>query len=102
VKSLPGVKKVIDSYPDSAVTLIAVNQSESKSKIESFLQSRELDLTVAMDDGDLSDVFKVEAIPQTVIIDAAGKIQFVKVGASKDMEAKLKAAIDSLLDKPTQ
>lgn len=98
VKSLPGVKKVIDGYPESAVTLITVNQNESKTKIESFLETRNLDLKVAMDEGEISNSFNVEAIPQTVIIDADGKIQFVKVGASNDMENKLRIAIDSLLD----
>lgn len=98
VKSLPGITQVIDNYPESSVQLIAVNQNESKQKIESFLESRKLDLNVATDDGDISEKFNVEAIPQTVIIDAAGKIQFVKIGASNDMEKKLRAAIDSLLD----
>ena len=98
VKSLPGIKKVIDSYPESAVKLITVNQNESKQKIESFLKTRELELQVALDEGEISEAFNVEAIPQTVIIDADGKIQFVKVGASSDMEKKLRNAIDSLLD----
>ena len=98
VKSLPDIKKVTDGYPESSVTLITVNQNESKAKIKSFLETRKLDLKVAMDKGKLSEAFNVEAIPQTVIIDADGKIQFVKVGATNDMEKKLRIAIDSLLD----
>ena len=98
VKSLPNVKKVIDGYPESKVTLIAINQNESKAKIKSFLKSRKFDFKVAMDDGEISDEFNVKAIPQTVIIDADGKIQFVKVGVSNGMEKKLRNAIDSLLD----
>ena len=89
---------MIDGYPESTVTLITISQNESKTKIKSFLKSRELDFKVAMDDGEISDKFKVEAIPQTVIIDADGKIQFVKVGVANDMEKKLRNAIDSLLD----
>jgi len=98
VKSLPGIKKVIDSYPDSSVSLITINQNESKQKIKSFLEKRKLDLKVALDDGEISEKFNVEAIPQTVVIGPEGKIQFVKVGASNDMEKKLRVAIDSLLD----
>ena len=98
VKSLPNVKKVIDGYPESTVTLITINQNESKEKVKSFLKSRKLDFKVAMDDGEISDKFKVEAIPQTVIVDADGKVQFVKVGVTNDMEKKLRNAIDSLLD----
>ena len=66
--------------------------------MKSFLKSRKLDFKVAMDDGEISDKFKVEAIPQTVIVDADGKVQFVKVGVTNDMEKKLRNAIDSLLD----
>ncbi len=102
VKSLPDVKKVIDSYPESSVTLITINQNESKTKIKSFLKTRELDLAVVLDDGEISESFDVQAIPQTVIIDAAGKIRFVKVGVSNDMQKKLRTAIDSLLDAPEE
>ena len=98
VKSLPDIKKVIDTYPDSAVSLITVNQNESKEKIKAFLKSRKIDLTVALDKGDIAEKFNVEAIPQTVIIDSEGKIQFVKTGISNDMHEKLKDAIDSLLN----
>ena len=89
---------MIDGYPESTVTLITINQNESKEKVKSFLKSRKLDFKVAMDDGEISDKFKVEAIPQTVIVDADGKVQFVKVGVTNDMEKKLRNAIDSLLD----
>ena len=98
VKSLPDVKKVIDTYPDSAVRLVTVNQNESSDKIKAFLKSRKIDLTVALDKGDIAEKFDVEAIPQTVIIDGEGKIQFVKTGISNDMHEKMKDAIDSLLD----
>ena len=101
VKSMPGIKKVIDSYPESAVVLITVNQNESRKKIEAFLERRELELKVARDDGEISEKFDVEAIPQTVLIDSAGEIKFVKVGIANNMEKKLKAAIDSLLDAPS-
>ena len=98
VKSMPQVKRVIDSYPDSSVEFVTVNQGESKQKITGFLESREWDLSVALDDGDVSDEFLVEAIPQTVIIDQQGVIRFVKVGVSNDLQKKLKEAIDFLLN----
>ena len=53
---------------------------------------------MALDKGDIAEKFDVEAIPQTVIIDGEGKIQFVKTGISNDMHEKMKDAIDSLLD----
>jgi thiol-disulfide isomerase/thioredoxin len=99
VKALPKVKAVCESYSADEVVLLAINQAESKSQVEEFLQARKLELTVAMDEGKLSEDFNVEAIPQTVVIDQAGVIRFVKVGASRDLEERLAAAIGELLDK---
>ena len=47
--------------------------------------------------GKIGQAFRVDSLPQTVIINQDGNIAFVKVGNSNDLEKKLKAAIDLLL-----
>ena len=97
VKALPDVQAVCADYSADDVALFAINQSEGKDQIKKFLEDRDWDLTVGLDDGELSKQFSVEAIPQTVIIDRSGVVRFVKVGASMDLQEKLRAAIDQLM-----
>ena len=96
VKALPEVQAVCGDYSADDVVLLAINQSEGKNQVKKFLRDRDWDLTVGLDDGELSKQFSVEAIPQTVIIDRSGTVRFVKVGASMDLQDKLRAAIDQL------
>ena len=56
-----------------------------------------MSLPVALDSGIIGQLFQVNSLPQTVIIDQDGNVAFVKVGNSNDLEKKLKAAIDLLL-----
>ena len=98
VKSLPKIQDVVAGFSDDQVILIAVNQEESHKQVKQFLEQKKLELNnVALDSGTLSRKFKVDAIPQTVIIDAEGTVRHVKVGSTPDMESKLKAAIEKLL-----
>ena len=97
VKALPGMASTLAGYSSDDVAFVAINQEEGKEQIKTFLESRQLNIPVGLDSGKIGRQFDVEALPQTVIIDREGKIAFVKVGSSNDLETKLKAAIDQLL-----
>ena len=97
VQALPKIQRTIAQYPPDQVAFVAVNQEEDLEKIKAFLESRELKIPVALDSGEIGRQFRVDSLPQTVIIDQDGNIAFVKVGNSSDLEKKLKSAIDLLL-----
>lgn len=48
-------------------------------------------------EGKVGTLFKVEGIPQTVIIDKSGKIQVVHVGAGPDIGERLAKELDDIL-----
>lgn len=97
VEALPKIDRVIDSYSSDEVTLLTVNQEESIEQIKTFLESRKLDFPVALDSGEIGKQFQLHSLPMTVVINRQGEIAFVKIGGERDLEIKLKAAIDQLL-----
>jgi len=97
IQAFPKLDRAIAQFTTDQVTFLAVNQEEEADQIKRFLESRELDFPVALDSGKIGQQFDVRSLPQTVVIDRDGKVAFVNVGNSNELETKLKAAIDQLL-----
>jgi len=99
IAALPKINEVAKKYKDKGVVFYAVNQQEEASIIKEFLASQKLQtVPVAMDlEGKLGQAFGVEGIPQTVIIDKAGKVQVVHVGAGPDIGDQLTKELDAIL-----
>lgn len=93
---LPGVVRVAAALARAPHTarIIAVNTEQNRA--EAAKAARELGLTmpVALDDGSASAAYHVMTIPQTVLIDADGKVHAVLRGA--ESEADLMRAITAL------
>jgi peroxiredoxin len=79
------------------VVLWAVDLSETKSQVESFLKKKGWKLPVLLDGkGKIASQYKVGGIPHTVIIDPAGIVRSVEVGfGGKDATTK---KINSIID----
>jgi len=97
-RGLPVLAKVSQAYKDKGVVFYAVNLGEQPSKIREFLKQAKLSLSVALDkDGKVGDLYKVEGIPQTVIIGKDGTVQVVHVGFGLGMGKQLREQLDALL-----
>lgn len=98
VMALPLVAEVAKEMADSGVVFYAVNQRQSPSLIESFLDQQSLDIPVALDkNGSTGRAFGVGSIPHSVIIDKKGIVRKVHVGFGPGMGKMLKAEIEELL-----
>ena len=99
VRALPELMKATSSFPKNQVALVAVNQGEKSNQIKKFLKQKKWEsLTVALDPKAVAGKsFKVEGIPQTVIIDKQGKVRHVHVGFSPNIGSRLKKEIQALL-----
>lgn len=98
-KGLPVVKKVADEFADQGVVLYAVNQRETHDKVTGYLKDKkELEgLNVLMDrQAHVAELYLVNGIPQTVIIDAQGVVREVHVGFSPEMEKTLREELTRL------
>lgn len=98
VMALPLLSSATLAMKDQGVEFYAVNQGESKEQVEKFLKQQKLDLPVLLDEkGAVGDKFGVQGIPQTVIIDKAGKVQVVHVGFGPGMEKMLTKELEQIL-----
>jgi len=95
--SMPTMMELADEFA-GRVEFFAVNQQEDPDEVRDFLRARLWKLRVALDeDGALARTFGVEAIPYLVIVDAAGVVRKVHVGASPNMKAELTELLNDLL-----
>jgi thiol-disulfide isomerase/thioredoxin len=103
VKAMPLVEQAVHSFPPDRVQLVAVNLQEQPKQIEALLNRHQLDVTVVLDvDGVVAEKYQASAIPQTVIVDADGKIVRLYVGGGPDLGDQIKQAVQGLLEAPPQ
>ena len=98
-EGLPKLHSIASAFEANKVQFLAINQGESKKTINKFMSSFNVaGLDVAMDSsGKVGDLFLVEGIPQTVVIDPKGMIRHVHVGYGPDSPSQLRKEITGLL-----
>ncbi|HZN69585.1 MAG TPA: TlpA disulfide reductase family protein [Tepidisphaeraceae bacterium] len=95
--SLPHLDKLHEEMKDKGVKVYAVNVQEEKADVEQFIQQTNLKTPVLLDSkGEVSQKYKANAIPQTVVIGKDGKVARVFIGFGGEQSAKdLKAAVEA-------
>ena len=97
-KALPEVAAAAAEFAGKGVAFYAVNEGEKPDAIREFLKGKTLNCSIALDlEGKVGELYKVEGIPQTVLIDKNGKVQAVHVGYDPGIKATLKKQLETLL-----
>ena len=98
VRALPIIADVAASYKGQGVEFFAVNLGDEPAAVQAFLDEHKLSVPVVLDrDGRIGDLYKAEAIPQTVIIGKDGVVQVVHVGFSANLQSELSHELDALV-----
>jgi thiol-disulfide isomerase/thioredoxin len=98
VRALPIITDVAAKYKDQGVEFFAVNLGDEPAAVQAFLEEHKLSVPVVLDrDSRIGDLYKAEAIPQTVIIGKDGVVQAVHVGFSSNLQAELSHELDALV-----
>jgi peroxiredoxin len=98
VAALPIVSKTAASFQDKGVVFYAVNDKEKADDVRAFQASKNLAFPVLLDsDGVAAKLYRAQAIPQTVIIDPAGKIQSIHVGYAPNLKEVLTQQLTDVL-----
>jgi len=97
--SLPHLDKLHEEMKDKGVKVYAVNVQEEKADVEQFIQQTNLKTPVLLDSkGEVSQKYKANAIPQTVVIGKDGKVARVFIGFGGEQSARdLKAAVEAAM-----
>jgi peroxiredoxin len=88
-------------FSPDRVKFVGVNEDEPAGQVKQFLETRGLNLTVALDDGGhVGQQYGADAIPHTVIIGPDGKIAWVKTGYTPGGEGDAAKEVNQLLAAP--
>lgn len=98
VQAMPQVDEVAKKFKEKGLVFYAVNAGEEADVIKTFLTEAKMDVPVALDtDGKIAELYKVEGIPQTLLIGTDGKVQVVHVGFSPNLGQLLSEQIEAVL-----
>ena len=98
IQAMPEVDGVAEKFADRGLVFYAVNVQEDAETIKEFLKTSELDVRVALDlDGNISQTYRAEGIPQTVLIGKDGKVQVVHVGFGDGLADVLSQQVEDLI-----
>ncbi len=98
VQEMPLLVEIAQEYAGKGVVFYAVNQGEEPKAIKEFLESEQLNMTVALDvEGATGNAYQVEGIPTLALIDKAGVVQAVHVGYDPGIKKTLRRELDDLL-----
>jgi thiol-disulfide isomerase/thioredoxin len=99
VQAMPQIEEVVEGFAGQGVRLVAVNMQEDAATVAAALERIGVEPEVALDiDGAAAGKYAVTAIPQTVVIDAAGVVRAVLVGGGPLLAENLNSAIRSALE----
>lgn len=100
IQAMPQIHQVAEEFKADGVELVGVNLEEAPDRITATLKRLELDLAVALDkDGRVAGRYGATSIPQTVIIDAEGKVARVFVGGGPRLGEQIRTALQTVLGK---
>lgn len=101
IQAMPQIHLVAEEFAADGVDLVGINLEEAPERVSATLKRLELDMPVALDrDGRIAGKYGATAIPQTVIIDAEGKVARVFVGGGSRFADQLRQALRTVLGKP--
>jgi len=80
-KEMPDMKRLEEKFKDRAFVILTVNMQESSEKIKKFYADLNLSFETALDpDGKIFNMYKVNQLPVTYIIDKQGMVVARAVG----------------------
>jgi hypothetical protein len=95
--ALPILAEIAQQYKDKSVVVYAVNSEDNGDSIKSFLQAQNINIDVLLARNDnVSSLYGVEYLPQTVIIDKKGQIQSIHTGLLPNLKEALTEEIETL------
>lgn len=95
--SLPVLAEVAREYKDRDVVVLAVSNDDDWHTAKSYLEASKLDLVGVKGTAELNRDYKVEALPETIIIDKNGDVAWAHVGVPLNEKEVLRKELDRCL-----
>jgi len=97
-KEMPHLEALHQRYKDLGFTLLGINVEDDSKGVERFLKDTPVSFDVLLDPAnEVSGLYRVVAMPTTVIIDRAGQMRYIHHGYQSGYEHQYQAQIRELL-----
>jgi thiol-disulfide isomerase/thioredoxin len=95
---MPSMETLYKRFKDQGLEILAVDCAEEKTVVERFMQNSKYSYPVLLDaDGTVSNLYGIEALPTTFILNREGKIIARIVGSLRWNDPKIITAIEAAL-----
>jgi len=98
IAELPALERLAGRYGGQGLVVLAVDVAEPREDIEALLRVRKIDLPILLDDGRVSERYRVDSLPTLVLVDRQGVVRARELGAAR--EKHLARRIEPLLAAP--
>jgi thiol-disulfide isomerase/thioredoxin len=96
---MPSMEALYNRFRDRGFEILAVNSGEKEQEVLNYMRNNSLTFPAALDeDGRVSRVYGIQAIPTTFILDREGKIILRMVGSIDWNTPAFHAALETLLN----
>jgi peroxiredoxin/outer membrane lipoprotein-sorting protein len=96
--SLPHIQKLHDDLRDRGVVVLAIDLGEDAKTVLDYAEKNKMTLRILLDEEDqVSPLYRVSAIPHTVVVDQKGQVVKVHTGFVPGQEKTLRSDVEALL-----
>ncbi|AOY87353.1 redoxin [Marinobacter salinus] len=97
-QEMPLMNEIYDRYKDLGFTILAVNVDENRDEALRFLDSVPVDYPILYDpESSVSELYEVQAMPTTIMIDRDGNARYVHYGYQPGYEDEYEQQIRKLV-----
>ena len=89
-EEMPLFKRVYERYKDKGFEILAVSTDSSAGPVRKFVKEYKLRFPVLIDNGNVSNLYGVQGLPTSFLINREGKVVKVRLGRYKELEEDLK------------
>ncbi|MBI5404497.1 MAG: TlpA family protein disulfide reductase [Ignavibacteriae bacterium] len=99
-EGFPFLIELYDQYSDKDFSVLGINLDEDVKNMTAFIKKLGKEVkfkNISDPDSKIGNLYKVEGIPTTLIIDKNGVVKFITVGYDPGEKEKFKSEIEALL-----
>lgn len=89
-EEMPLFERVYKKYRDKGFEILAISTDSSQEQVRKFIRDFKVSFPVLMDDGNVSNLYMIQGLPTSFLLDREGKIVKVKLGKYTEVERDLK------------
>jgi len=97
-QEMPALNELYQRYNPMGFTILGVNVEQDPGKAEALLREIPVDFPVLFDtDNRVTELYKVVAMPSTVLVDRNGQVRYIHKGYKPGYEQKYQEQVRSLI-----